>query len=652
MKLIINKFKRIENRTIEVPAEIRGGNGTCKSTILEAFAFCLTGKNMNGNEFKSVYDNRVDLHEAIADVIFIDNYGNEYQRVVVPVYQTSRQGIESIKTLRSTTCSKNKISVNDFSEDFADFQKFGTDFFFTQKEDVQRSIFIDIFKSQLPNFDVKAESLKLKELKKTQKDNGTTLKAKLDELKNIKDVDVLEIAENLQNAKNEYDALVSVDNSQIVSEINKENNELSRLYFEKKTGCSNGILKLENDIEKTVKEIESNNELLKTEKLKEFEPKAVIESSKIEAELKRLTEEFNSLEHFESVEDYARKYAASNPTVVNNATKVKEVSAKQFTFNPAQPTPCPLSGEACKTAELHAESSAKLQFDNSIANEVQRLKNENRQLLTNEMNDKNARFSRVKSDLEETTKTLLNIETENAKRKAKNDKAGSEFAGLKTNRIIEIENKITELTKAKKGFEEKLKGLQSALANMPELELKKLPESAVISDELKALVEEYSQAKELRIGHLAINENNSVKRLKLDAEIGEIRKNLFDIDQKIVSLSAQISEYFSNLKGVVSEAFKGDLLIDVELLEYVMSSEDYKDCFKITVDGKIFPYECNGALQNNAKFQILSTLQKIRGYNGVTLMDNCEANTTQPINICGTNAVITFATNDLELTIK
>ena len=83
-----------------------------------------------------------------------------------------------------------------------------------------------------------------------------------------------------------------------------------------------------------------------------------------------------------------------------------------------------------------------------------------------------------------------------------------------------------------------------------------------------------------------------------------------------------------------------------------MSSDDYDDCFKITVDGKIFPYECNGALQNNAKFQILSTLQKIRGYNGVTLMDNCESNTTQPINICGTNAVITFATNDLELTIK
>ena len=49
MKLIIHKFKRHSNLTVEVPAQIVGGNGTGKSTILEAFSFFLTSKHLSGN---------------------------------------------------------------------------------------------------------------------------------------------------------------------------------------------------------------------------------------------------------------------------------------------------------------------------------------------------------------------------------------------------------------------------------------------------------------------------------------------------------------------------------------------------------------------------------------------------------------------------
>ena len=86
MKIKITKFKTIENLTIEVPAQINGGNGLGKSTILEAISFVLTGKNLDGKEFEQVYDNRVDLHDAIADVSYFDNYGNEFQRIVKPIF--------------------------------------------------------------------------------------------------------------------------------------------------------------------------------------------------------------------------------------------------------------------------------------------------------------------------------------------------------------------------------------------------------------------------------------------------------------------------------------------------------------------------------------------------------------------------------------
>jgi len=651
MQLTIKKFKRIENLTVKIPSEISGGNSVGKSTILEAFSFCLTGKNLNGNEFKSVYDNRVDLHDAIADVTFTDNYGNTYQRIVLPVYQTSRQGIESVKTLRATSCFKNKISVNDFSDDFSDFQKFGTDFFFTQKEDIQRSIFIDIFKSKLPNFDVKAESLRLKELKKTQKESGLTLKAKREELKNIKDVEVSEIPYVLLTAKNEYEAFSAVDNSKVV-ELNKKNNEASDLYLSAKSKLLTDITIIETSILKTQSFIESNTEKLEAEKVTTFEPKKLIEVDKIEAEISKLTTELNGLEFFETVEDYARKYAANNAIVKKNGAEIKNLSTLAFVYFQEKESPCPLSGEVCKTAELYAENSEKLKFNTEISSDILKLKSENRELLTNEMIFLNSKYKRVKSELEEENTTLLDAEKENLKRNEENERLCANFSGSKTVSLQVIQDNIDRLVSEKVLLQNALalKHIASDLLLCPIIE--KLPESASISEELIQLIESYKTAEKQQVGEIAINNNNQINRDALNLKITELQKDLFDLDGRIIALAAQISEYFSNLKGVVSEAFKGDLLIDVELLEYVMSTDDYKDCFKITVDGKIFPYECNGALQNNAKFQILSTLQKIKGYTGITLMDNCEANTTQPINICGTNAVITFATNDNQLIIN
>jgi recombinational DNA repair ATPase RecF len=82
MKVVVKKFKRVENLTLNVPAHISGANGSGKSTILEAISFCLTGKSLQGNELKAVYDNREDLHDAIADVSYFDDYNNEFRRVV------------------------------------------------------------------------------------------------------------------------------------------------------------------------------------------------------------------------------------------------------------------------------------------------------------------------------------------------------------------------------------------------------------------------------------------------------------------------------------------------------------------------------------------------------------------------------------------
>ena len=98
--------------------------------------------------------------------------------------------------------------------------------------------------------------------------------------------------------------------------------------------------------------------------------------------------------------------------------------------------------------------------------------------------------------------------------------------------------------------------------------------------------------------------------------------------------------------------FAGPIEIGVQLQEYVITTGEYSDIFKITANGKVFPYECNGALQNNTKLQVLGTLQRLKGYKGITIMDNAEANTTQIIEKGELNLVLARATNEKKLIIK
>ena len=169
---------------------------------------------------------------------------------------------------------------------------------------------------------------------------------------------------------------------------------------------------------------------------------------------------------------------------------------------------------------------------------------------------------------------------------------------------------------------------------------------------MKVAHSEFETINERIIGAKAINANNAKLIESRTAEIKLKQSNLLEIIEKITTLTTEISDYFSNLAAIVKQEFAGDIELDVQLLEYVMSKDEYKDCFKITANCKVFPYECNGALQNNVKMQVLANLQRLKGYTGVTVMDNCEANTTQPVNTCGLNCVLAYATNDNELIIK
>lgn len=642
MKITIHKFKRIENLSIDVPAQIKGGNGLGKTTILEAISFCLTGKNLDGTTFDEVYDNRVDLKEAFADVSFFDDYGNEYRRKVEPVFETNRQGEEKLKILRNTTCTKNKIDVKDFASEFEDFYRFGTGFFFAQKEADQRSIFIDLMKSLLPNFDVKKAQEEMKSLKKTQREAVDEIKSIRAMLKKMTDEEIPEIPEELQSKENEYQNILqsSSKNAELISKINAENNAIISAFRTKKTELENSIFEKVRDRKRLESDVSEFVEDLIALKDKTFEPAKIEDpTSFFQAQLNELKTKLEATPYFTTLEGFAKENANKNPIVVQNIERLKAL--RDGTHNEELSDVCPYCGVKSDEA-----------LNNFLNAKIDEIKKENRSLLEIDMREANNKHLSIKDEFERVEKLLHSLEERNRIVEKENEENRRKFNLDKTNSISSIEKAIKDSNKKIGILKSEIATLQDELDNLEEPKLKELPTEMEVPEDLKEAHAQYIALHEAIVGANAVNANNAKIKEQSENEIKENQALIAELDSKIVKLQSEISDYFSNLDGVVKKEFGGQIEIGVQLQEYVITRDEYKDCFKIVADGKIFPSECNGAFKNNVKLQLLRGLQKLRGYHGITIFDNAEANTTEKINGEGLNLVIARATEDKELIIK
>src|SRR5690554_2196976 len=646
MKLVIHKFKRVENLTVNVPAEISGANGSGKSTILEAISFVLTGKNLQGSTFSQIYDNRESLHEAIADVSFFDSYGNEYRRTVEPTFQTSRSGEESVKILRSTRCRKNDIDVNDFASEFEDFYKYGTDYFFNQKETEQRSIFIDLMKSLLPSYDVKTAQLELKQLQKTQRETKNEITILRKELEGITDVELLSIPEQLEKQEAKYQKLLtsSVDNQKQVAEINRRNNEAITKFRDEKEAITDAIYDNERKLKDTQYQIEHLTAKLEGAKATSFVGVEQIPTEELKAEIDVLNEKLSKLSYYDNLNEYAKQNGRNNPIVMQNMERMKKLKY-------ATPESLP-EGETLSAVCSACGVESQQCLDNGINNIIEGLKSENRSILEREMRGANSAYITVKDDRDRAVARLNHIEAKNKKIEAERAELKRAFDIKKTNEIEKIEKQLHDKELSIALIEGHIFTGNKKLESLEQPTIEELPTELTISDELKESHSQFVKLHEEIIGQKAVNKNNAEKKASKEIEVTEKRDLLMEVDEKIITLQSEITDYFSNLDAAVAKEFKGKIKIGVKLQEWVMAREEYKDVFLITANDKVFPYECNGALINNVKLQVLATLQRLKGYKGITILDNAEANTTQPIEPCGLNLVVAKATDEKELIIK
>ena len=112
MEMTINKFAELSNRTLTTPAQVFGMNGVGKTTIYNAYLWCLTGKGKDGSDMnEAVYSVNDKPTERIADVE-VKIGGRTFHKVCKPKYQRPRGTAEmQLQTLCSNTYELDGVEV-------------------------------------------------------------------------------------------------------------------------------------------------------------------------------------------------------------------------------------------------------------------------------------------------------------------------------------------------------------------------------------------------------------------------------------------------------------------------------------------------------------------------------------------------------------
>ena len=255
MELKINQFKKLSNLTVSLPAIVEGANGVGKTSIIEAFSFVLTGKDLNGNVFdKKIYLNEEATEQAVASVELKSKSGDVISRTCTPVFVRKKgEEVAVLKTAISTSLKINGTPCN--NAEFSNFLEkndeelllgYSVQFFKNLDNQKQRKLLMDIAEAKgiskdtyfLGLEDKKQVKYAISELKKEEISlkaqiellNNQILETKIAEEKNVSEKikETQTKIENLQNSKNnaEIPKHVVQHNFDVNAKIQEVQNEI------------------------------------------------------------------------------------------------------------------------------------------------------------------------------------------------------------------------------------------------------------------------------------------------------------------------------------------------------------------------------------------------------------------------------------------
>jgi hypothetical protein len=465
-------------------------------------------------------------------------------------------------------------------------------------------------------------------------------------------VPVPDIPKELEDKNNEFLNYEKRVNSDKIKEINQNNTKKLNEYVKTKEEIINKISLLSYQVSEKRVDLNRNKQMLDEITASTFVPKQIEDTNELVGKLIELEEQFKKYKYYETIDQLETDPGINNPEYLKIIKEIENVEKLQFNPEDYKITDkCPINNKYCKIAEEGSQMAHKIQFEKYKKDRLDALNNSKNNVLQKLLLENNSRYNHLKNEIQSINAELVQTQLKNQKIEEENTFQKLSFEYERNLKIKNISLLIKKLEEEITQINNTIKEQQCLLDNLNPPVLEQLPETTPIPDELIKAHEEFEKIKTQREKAIGINENNSRLIAEKENEINKKYESLRKISQSIVDITNKISNYYKNLSDVIRREFRGKYDIDVKLSEFIITKDEYKDCFKIIADGKIFPYECNGAMQNNVKTQILYNLQRLAGYTGPTIIDNVEANTTEPIITYNLKALIARATNDDELNI-
>ena len=640
MKLEIKKFKKHNDLIIDFPASITGGNGTGKTTIYEAFLWCLNEKNVYGNEFPSsnVYSNTDVNGERWAEVAFYSPSGI-FRKKAKPLYSRERgSDVEVLKTELNCEYFFNESPVKKSEYDVEitkmcklfDLSLFSNPMYFynlPQKEKLKIISQIVNLKlidyiSLLPNRAVLVEEIR------KQKNEIYDLDTKIKSLK---------------------ETFFAPDNERNTERVNEIRAEIERLQKEEKEAVSQEVLINNEKIREKIREIQNQQFIPQqrhafTPETKKslYELKNYVENPKI-AEMRV---KWNSYEETKKhLIQQIDKEKSKKGTISNICTQ--SISIEDYICKV-----CPNCKNECENIQRNTSKN------DSIIENAQRVEVIDSEILR--LETKLAEIEKLINEIIEEGKKLkkedaqknAEIDKENAELKLQNEliteanETINERNEAEQNRINEINAKIQKENAANAIlFEDKKTKDIAALRSKIVTEFQKIDNSLKINT---LFAEKYDLQKE--------DETKEKQKYAYDTaqeqiaentdKINSVRYKLVQNEKSLIEIESAEHQYRVDCQDKISEFLPDG--VEIQLFKKLITSDGFEECAILKIDG----YENPNTSRANSKLAILcECFQKHFAVELPIFYDNAE--NCEPINMPKIQNIIELRVKENEkLTIK
>lgn len=613
--------KDVEISFDSIVTHIHGGNGTGKSTLFEAFLWCLFGKDSQGRtdfEVKRTVDGE-SLRKVDAEVeIILDVDGSDItlKRVLHEKWGKPRGQVEEVFRGNETLCFVNDVplKVGEYKskvDDIIDERQFklltNPDFFLNLDWNTQREILFSIagtkrdeeiakgnddFESLLILLKDKSLSEYKKELvskKNKAREELNSIQPRIDEAERLKpeELDWVELEtkwSELQETK-----------QKLQESLNDESVKLQN-HLEEKRACEQDIDSIKREIYQLEQEVQAQDDKRYHEANKKFlELQEEIEN-KVH-EVKKLTDKQNSLLSFidtngQQIASYqARVEAYRQDWLMENA---KEYNGDKNCPTCHQPLPLEMVEESRKL--FNDTKSQKLKDIQELGDNA-----------NNVINDLNKRNQEVTKEADELKKLITSIEADVASMRSELDtmkKPSRKETALTT---VEDYNLLCDKLLKKQVELQKLRDMDGDLASNED-----------VKAQIEEIEKEISNVKKLLDTKQTIDKHN--------VRIKELNEQSKELAQLVASYekSEMIVQKFTKAKIEDTETRINSLfsMLTFQLFSYTQDGNEVETCIP-RVDGVVYGV-ANTANKVNAGIDVINTFSKHFNKTAPIWLDNAE----------------------------